>query len=76
MRIIGVQGRVSPFLIAVVLLLQLSPALATGQPYAQPATIQGARRSHLHEMGHRACVRPRQLWHHGRAGSHGGVHRR
>lgn len=37
MRIIGVQTRVSPFLIAVVLLLQLSPALA------QKATIQGSR---------------------------------
>lgn len=43
MRIIGVQRRVSPFLIAVVLLLQLSPALATGQPDAQQATIQGSR---------------------------------
>ena len=43
MRIIGVQSRVSPFLIAVVLLLQLSPALATGQPDAQQATIQGSR---------------------------------
>jgi hypothetical protein len=40
MRITGVQSRVSPFLIAVVLLLQLSPALATGQPDAQQATIQ------------------------------------
>ena len=40
MRIIGVQSRVSPFLIAVVLLLQLSPALATGQPDAQQATSQ------------------------------------
>ena len=43
MRIIGVQSRISPFLIAVVLLLQLSPALATGQPDAQQATIQGSR---------------------------------
>ena len=43
MKIIGVQSRVSPFLIAVVLLLQLSPALATGQPDAQQATIQGSR---------------------------------
>jgi hypothetical protein len=43
MRIIGVHRRVSPFLIAVVLLLQLSPALATGQPDAQQATIQGSR---------------------------------
>ena len=43
MSIIGVQSRVSPFLIAVVLLLQLSPALATGQPDAQEAAIQGSR---------------------------------
>ena len=43
MNIIGVHSRVSPFLIAVVLLLQLSPALATGQPDAQQATIQGSR---------------------------------
>ena len=43
MKIIGVQSRVSPFLIAVVLLLQLSPALATGQLYAQQATLQGSR---------------------------------
>ena len=43
MRIIGVQSRVSPFLIAVVLLLQLSPGLAAGQPDAQQATIQGSR---------------------------------
>ncbi len=43
MKIIGVQSRVSPFLIAVVLLLQLSPALAAGQPDAQQATIQGSR---------------------------------
>jgi len=43
MRIIGVQSRVSPFLIAVVLLLQLSAALATGQPDAQQATIHGSR---------------------------------
>ena len=43
MRIISVQRRVSPFLIAVVLLLQLSPALATGQPDGQQATIQGSR---------------------------------
>jgi hypothetical protein len=42
MRIIGVRSRVSPFLIAVVLLLQLSPALATGQPDALQATIQGS----------------------------------
>ena len=32
MKIIGAHSRVSPFLIAVVLLLQLSPALATGRP--------------------------------------------
>jgi len=43
MRIIGVRNRVSPFLIAAVLLLPLSPALATGQPDAQQATIQGSR---------------------------------
>jgi hypothetical protein len=43
MTIIGVHNRVSPFLIAVVVLLQLSPALATGQPDAQQATIQGSR---------------------------------
>ena len=43
MKIIGVQSRVSPFLIAVVLLLQLPPALATGQPEAQQATIQGSQ---------------------------------
>jgi len=41
MRIIGLQRRVSPFLIAAVLVLQLSPALAAGQ--AQQATIQGSR---------------------------------
>jgi hypothetical protein len=43
MKIIGVQTRVSPFVIAAVLLLQLSPALAAGQPDAQQATIQGSR---------------------------------
>jgi hypothetical protein len=43
MRIIGVHNRVSPFLIAVVFLLPLSPALATGRPDAQQATIQGSR---------------------------------
>ena len=43
MKIIGVQSRVSPFLIAVVLLLQLLPALAADQPDAQQATIQGSR---------------------------------
>ena len=43
MKIIGVQSRVSLFLIAVVLLLQFSPALATGQPDARQATIQGSR---------------------------------
>ena len=69
MRIIGVQSRVSPFLIAVVLLLQLSPALATGQPDAQQATIQGSRprRSHLHEVANHwasappGCPRPDPL---------------
>ena len=43
MNIIGARSRVSPFLIAVVLLLQLSPALATGQPDAQQAPIQASR---------------------------------
>ena len=43
MKIIGVQSRVSPFLIAVVLLLQFSPALATGQPDARQTTVQGSR---------------------------------
>jgi hypothetical protein len=43
MNIIGVHSRVSPFLIAAVLLLQLSPALAAGQPDSQQATIQGSR---------------------------------
>ena len=43
MNIIGVHRRVSPFLIAVVLLLQLSPALATGQADAEQTTIQGSR---------------------------------
>ena len=43
MRIIGVQRRISRVLIAAVLLLQLSPAIATGQPDAQQATIQGSR---------------------------------
>jgi hypothetical protein len=42
MKIIGVRSRVSLFLIAAVLLLQLSPGLATGQPDAQHATIQGS----------------------------------
>jgi hypothetical protein len=43
MKIIGVQSRVSRFLIAVVLLLQLAPAVAAGQPDAQQAAIQGSR---------------------------------
>jgi hypothetical protein len=43
MKIIGARRRVSPFLIAIVLLLPLSPALATGQPDAQQAAIQGNR---------------------------------
>ena len=43
MSIIGVQRRVSRVLIAAVLLLQLSPALAAGQPDAQQATTQGSR---------------------------------
>ena len=40
---IGIQRRVSPFLIVAVLLLQLSPALAAGQADAQQAAIQGSR---------------------------------
>ena len=40
MKIIDGQRRVSPFLIAVVLLLQLSPVLATGQPDAQQAPVE------------------------------------
>ena len=40
MRNIGVQSRVSAFLIAVVLLLQLSPALAASQADGQQATSQ------------------------------------
>ena len=41
MRIIGLQRRVSPFLIAAALVLQLSPALVAGQ--AQQSIIQGSR---------------------------------
>ena len=43
MKIIGVHSRVSPFLMAVLLVLQLSPTVATGQPSAQQATIHGSR---------------------------------
>lgn len=43
MTIIAVHRRVSPFLIAGILLLQLAPAVATAQPDAQQATIQGSR---------------------------------
>ena len=43
MGIIGVQSRVSAFLIAAVLLLQLSPGQAAGQRDAQQPTIQGSR---------------------------------
>ena len=43
MRIIGVLSRVSPFVLAAVLLFQLSPGLANGQPNAQQATIEGSR---------------------------------
>jgi hypothetical protein len=43
MKIIGAHSRVSPFLIAVVLLLQLSPALATGRPDAHQAPIQASQ---------------------------------
>ena len=42
MRIIGVRSGVSPFVIAVVLLLLISPALAGGQPDAQLAMTQGS----------------------------------
>jgi hypothetical protein len=42
MNIIGVHSRVNLFLIAAVLLLQLSPGLATGQPEAPQATIPGS----------------------------------
>ena len=41
MKTIGVQSRISPFVFAVVLLFL--PALATGQPDARHATIQGSR---------------------------------
>ena len=43
MKIIGVPSRVSLAVVAAVLLLQLSPGLAAGQPDAQQATIQGSR---------------------------------
>ena len=43
MRIIGDQKRISLLLIAGVLLLQLSPGLATSQPDAQQATSLGSR---------------------------------
>jgi hypothetical protein len=43
MKCIGVQNRVTSFGVAVVLLLQVSPALAGGQPDAQLAMTQGAR---------------------------------
>ena len=43
MKIIRLRRRVSLFLIAAVLLLQLSPGLGAGQPDAQQATIQGSR---------------------------------
>lgn len=43
MRTIGEQNRISLVLIAVVLLLQLSPALATGQPETQQAASPGSR---------------------------------
>src|SRR5262245_19460841 len=43
MRIIGVQRRVSPFLIAAALLLQLSSGLAAGELDAQRTTIHGSR---------------------------------
>jgi len=43
MKSIGIRSRVSPFLIAALLLLQLSPGLAAGQPDGQQATAQGSR---------------------------------
>jgi hypothetical protein len=43
MRIIGVRSRVSLFLIAAVVLLQLSSGQATGPLDAHPATIKGNR---------------------------------
>jgi hypothetical protein len=43
MSIISVRRRVSPFASALVLLLQVLPALAAGQPGAQQASIQGGR---------------------------------
>jgi hypothetical protein len=43
MNITGVHSRVSPFLIAVVVLLQISPTLATDQPDVQQAALQGSR---------------------------------
>ena len=43
MNIIGLRSRVSLVLTAAVLLFQLSPGLAAGQPDAQQATIQGSR---------------------------------
>jgi hypothetical protein len=43
MRIIGVPSRVSLAVVAAVLLLQLSPGVAAGQPDAPQVTIQGSR---------------------------------
>ena len=43
MKIVGVQSRVTSFVIAVVLLLPISTTLAGGQPDAQPAMTQGSR---------------------------------
>ena len=43
MNIIAIRSRVSPFLIAVVFLLQLSPAIATGQAHAQQGASLGSR---------------------------------
>jgi hypothetical protein len=43
MRTIGDQNRISLVLIAVVLLLQLSPAVATGQPDTRQAASPGSR---------------------------------
>ena len=43
MRIIGVRSGVSSFVIAIVLLLLISPALAGGQPDAERVMTQGTR---------------------------------
>jgi len=50
MKIIGVQSRISPFVIALVLLLQLSPVRAAGQPDGQ-RQIEGSRVPGMHVTG-------------------------